>query len=71
MDFIGRFENFEADMLKVLNIVAPGHGIKKFEISNQSSNRGGKAYREHYTDETREMVARKYARDIELFDYQF
>ena len=71
MDFIGRFENFEADMLKVLNIVAPGYGIKKFERRNQSSSRGGKAYREHYTDEMREIVARKYARDIELFDYQF
>ena len=71
MDFIGRFENFEADMLKVLNIVVPDHDIKKFERRNQSSSRGGKAYREHYTDEMREIVARKYARDIELFDYQF
>ena len=70
MDFIGRFENFLADMLKVLNIVAPDCGVKKLEKQNQSS-RVGKSYRNHYTDEMREMVARKYARDIELFDYQF
>ena len=71
MDFIGRFENLETDMSKLLSIIAPDCGITKFEKKNASSNPGGKAYREHYTDETREMVARKYARDIELFDYQF
>ena len=71
MDFIGRFENFEADMLKILRVVAPDYGIKKLEKLNQSNSKGGKSYRDHYTDETREIVARKYARDIELFDYQF
>ena len=71
MDFIGHFENFEADMMKLLSIVAPDCGIANFEKIRASSNPGGKAYREHYTDEMREMVARKYARDIELFDYQF
>ena len=71
MDFIGHFENFDADMLKLLSIVAPDCSIKEVGKENISSNRGGKPYREYYTDEMREMVARKYARDIELFDYQF
>ena len=71
MDFIGRFENFEADMFKILNVVVPDCDIKKLEKINQSNNKGGRSYRDHYTDEMREIVARKYARDIELFDYQF
>ena len=71
MDFIGRFENFEADMFKILNVVVPDCDIKKLEKLNQSNNKGGRSYRDHYTDEMREIVARKYARDIELFDYKF
>ena len=72
IDFIGRFENYEADMLKLLAIIAPDHKIREIPKFNQSSKSlEGKNYRDYYTDETREIVAHKYARDIKLFNYQF
>ncbi len=72
IDFIGRFENYKADIIKLLAIIAPDHKISKIPKIRQSSNsREGKNYRDYYTDEMREIVARKYARDIELLNYQF
>ncbi len=72
IDFIGRFENYEADMLKLLTIIAPGHRINRIPKTYQSSNSLEKRnYKDYYTDEMREIVARKYARDIKLFNYQF
>ena len=72
IDFIGRFENYEADMLKLLAIIAPDHKIREIPKFNQSSKSlEGKNYRDYYTDEMREIVAHKYARDIELLNYQF
>ena len=68
-DFVGKLEKFEDDMRYVLNIIAPDQHI---EIPNlNSSEYEEKGYRDYYTDETRDIVARKYAKDIELFNYQF
>ena len=72
MDFIVRFENLEADLLELFSIIVPDFEIKKFEKIYQSSiSLEKKDYRDYYTDEMREIIARKYARDIELFNYKF
>ena len=68
-DFVGKFENFEDDMRHVLNIIAPDQHIEIPKLNTSEYEK--KSYRDYYTDETREIVARKYAKDIELFDYQF
>ena len=68
-DFVGKLENFEDDMRYVLNIIAPDRHIEIPKLN--SSKYGEESYRDYYTDETRDIVARKYAKDIELFDYQF
>ena len=68
-DFVGRLEKFEDDMRHVLNIIAPDRHIEIPKLN--SSEYEKKSYRDYYTDETRDIVARKYAKDIELFNYKF
>ena len=72
MDFIGRYENYETDMLKLLAVIVPDYKISEIPKIRQSSNSlEKKNYRDYYTNEIREIVAHKYARDIKLFNYQF
>ena len=65
-DFIGRFENLQKDFnmcCELLDIP-----LLKLKHLNQ---RNHKHYSEYYDKETREIVAEKYAKDIEHFGYKF
>lgn len=66
LDYIGKVENFNQDWFNIfeklnLNPIPP----KKVNTTNH------KHYTEYYDDESRDIVARKYAKDIEYFGYQF
>lgn len=64
VDFIGRFENLEEDFRK-MNLA--GTGVK-LPHANKSSH---KDYRSYYSEETREIVAQRFAKDCEFFGYRF
>jgi hypothetical protein len=66
VDFIGRFENFEADARLAL---------AKVNIACDELPHRNRSLRSHYTSyydaESRETVRKLYQRDIDLFEYTF
>lgn len=66
-DFVGRFERLEDDY-RALQVAT---GLALPDLPHRLKTQGPKDYRLLYDDRTAELVARRYARDIELFDYRF
>jgi chondroitin 4-sulfotransferase 11 len=64
VDFVGRFEDLEGDFRKTGLATA---GVKLAHL-NKSAHAD---YRSYYTDETRDIVARRFAKDCEYFGYRF
>ena len=65
-DFIGRFESIEEDFREICHST----GMPKCRLKHEHQIKGPH-YTEYYDDEAKQIVAEKYARDIEYFGYEF
>jgi len=65
VDFLGRYESLQQDF----NNIARTLNIKTVLIRENKTERNN--YRDYYDDETKELVASVYDKDIKLFEYFF
>ncbi len=62
----GRFETLEKSMREICEKI----GEKYTGLPHVNKTQRGK-YREYYTNETKNIIAEKFKKEIELFDYKF
>lgn len=68
VDFVGRYENLEADFQYVAERIGLPKGIS---LPRLQSNPRSVSYKDYYTAETRDIVAIRFAQDVSLFSYHF
>jgi len=71
VDFVGRYENLEADFKHIVKTILPNATDKlcTFKKSNASIRR--KDYRSYYDEETRGMVEQNLSDELELLGYKY
>jgi hypothetical protein len=67
VDFIGRFERLDADFREICGRI----GIAGPQLAHRRKATDRGAYRQYYDTATAELVARHFARDIDLLGYRF
>lgn len=71
VDFLGFFENIQDDFEYIKNKLALDDNLAVLHENKTTSNNKQLDYRDFYTNETREIVAAVYKKDIELLGYNF
>ncbi|RLB44268.1 MAG: sulfotransferase [Deltaproteobacteria bacterium] len=67
VDFIGRYENLQQDFVEACNRI----GISPKRLPHKRQAKDRKPYQEYYTDETAELIAQHFHKDIDMFGYKF
>lgn len=66
VDFIGRMENYEADMNTLCDMI----NVPRWKVPHTNKSKH-KHYTEYYDDETRDIVTTLYQKDLNHFKYSF
>ena len=66
VDYIGKFENIDEDWEKISKQLGINASLPKLNV-----NPDKKHYTEYYTDKTKEIIKKRFAEDIEYFEYEF
>ena len=66
-DFVGRFERLREDYERLAQLARLSLPPLPHKLRTQAPDE----YRLLYNDSTKELIAKRYARDIELFGYDF
>lgn len=64
--FIGRYENLQTE----INEIFQQNGLPPYELPVTNTTKK-KDYRTYYTEETKEIVAKRFKKDIDYFGYEF
>ena len=67
VDYVGRFESLEEDFARMLDRA----GVTAGELPKVEMGRYDSHYREWYTQETGDLVGRRFRNDVERFGYVF
>ena len=67
VDFVGRYESLQQDF----NTCCERIGLPAIELPHHRQASDRRAYRDYYDDSTRQLVAQRFAIDIEAFGYEF
>ena len=70
VDFLGRYENLESDLAKVMDIL----GVKaslELPRANSEHRDNSRPYKEMYDENSRDIVGKTYKREIEVLNYSF
>jgi hypothetical protein len=77
LNFVGRYENLKQDLGYCFNKIFKNQNnyydyVNEVDLDSTTYNKTKhKHYTEYYDDETKEIVAKKYAKDLEYFGYEF
>jgi len=67
VDYIGRYERLEDDFSEVCNRI----GIRPRRLPRKRQAKDRTSYQAYYTDDTAQLIAKYFERDIEMFGYSF
>jgi hypothetical protein len=65
VNFVGKQEQLEKDFNHVCEAIGIASTLPTFNVSTKSS------YKERYSQESKDLIAERYAEDIDFFEYQF